>query len=258
MLVSLDTWVKGAAFLAGFAYVAGVLIVNVNLGRYSFPSPDLTQTRYVLVGALWMLLMAIMYLAFGVSVEAARTLREEFKKSAIIGTFAAIAIPVAPSVALFVISALMSKTASFLDTLAAGAVTLAAALALARAAGPLRFYLARVQRDQSRSFRDPYVAVLLIALATLLLQTYASFSYPKFRAAIGGGSAVEVLLAPIDGRRNVLLRLNVPLRKDGLAGPCHLVFEDNATYFVLVGTGDTAVAVRLSKALFDGAVNVRR
>ncbi len=56
-----ETLARLGAVFFGAAYVVGFLILNVQLGAYGVIELSFAQPRYVLVGALWMLLVASAY-----------------------------------------------------------------------------------------------------------------------------------------------------------------------------------------------------
>jgi hypothetical protein len=77
LLSNLGTLATGAALFTGVLYVAGLLIVNIDLARYGLVNLDLAQTQYISVGGLWALYstVALVGVAVGI-VTPPRNIRE--------------------------------------------------------------------------------------------------------------------------------------------------------------------------------------
>lgn len=257
----LERAAKAAFAFTAFAYVAGILVVNIYLVGLGFPSAEFTQTRYVLAGSLWSFVV-------GTSFAALRLTTEMMRQAAPPGKARWLRLMMAlltSGLALLVTAAGISfvtfgQSNNLIDT-AGATTTLVGALTALVAAAAIKT-LRKVQEKDSNSGRlsNPHLLIVLPFLTTagvMLIAYYATYCYPRFSGAIGGGGTYEVLLAPAEGRETTIKKLRLEIRTDGLVGPCDVIFEDSSTYFLRVKSHGTERMIRISKALFEGAITTK-
>jgi hypothetical protein len=125
-------------------------------------------------------------------------------------------------------------------------------------AGELAAWLKRA--DAVHPLR-PYVNVFQILFEVLLtmgsIALYAVVAQPGFTQSLGGSRPSPVLLVPTR-QTETFAMLGLPSGKDGLIGPVNLVHEDDDSYFVLTGTGESERVLRIPKSAVDGIVQKAR
>lgn len=242
----------------GAAYVVGVLITNFHLSNLGFPPPELVQPRYFVVGALWLALVGgtLATIMWAWSVFGNRWTAGGLRNR-VYGTIFALLLASSvgsllhfasdgslprTSLKLWLVTALLFAAAGEAWVVMKSLVRLRTR---ARAGDDLRVYSIR-----------HYVYQIAWGLASWFILTclYARAAYPALPAAFGGGRSQSVMLLPEVGKGDVMRRLHLPERADGLFGPVGLEAEDSSTYFLVYRRAGRTVAVRLKKDTCEGVL----
>jgi hypothetical protein len=254
-LSTLEHLTKGSLAAAGLAYVCGVLILNVHLGQHGFPSGDLAEPRYVATGALWLFVVGVhSVLVVGAKYvlhfawHEARNITVSIAASFLgIGVLAVIAAGFVELSSFSGIEFKQSKTWYAVVTFTATALIILPTRWIIRTATkPAENY-------DADAIMNRFIAYLAVGGQVLLLLVglvvYAVAFYPRYPAAVGGGTSVPVFLAPSPDRADSLSKLGFPTR-NGLIGPADLLFEDSSAFYVVIDYAGYRTPARLSKDQF--------
>jgi hypothetical protein len=252
------------AILAGSALVYGVgmVIENLNLQRYGLFHPDFVRVEYLMVGLLWITLVLLssaiaIYFSdewkqFVVSYRSSRKL----KHCVVLLSTAAGALGLLyqglgqiltrPSVfgKDFWIAVLVLSYNVVGVRLLFGFVRSCPAAESGGVAESLLRHLTSKKVEVCRT--------LFLCLGAVT--TYAIFLFPRLNPALGGGDRQQVELVVKADKTAVAQRIPVKLSKDGRLGPLPLLVQDNDSFTVLEGTGNTSYALRISKDLVDAVI----
>lgn len=249
---------RAGLIATGIAYVLGVLITSVHLGELGFAPPELIQARYLSVGALWLTLvggtLATMTWSWSV-------LSRRWQLGGLRNRTYGIAL------SLFLISAIVTllQLASNGNLQMASAKFWLVIAVMLAAAGQvwvdlkhLAEFRTRIgQRDAMPPFSIRYYLYQIVwGLVTSYVFTcaYARFAYPEFPSAIGGGRPSKVMLLPDASKVDIMRRLHVPEKADGLFGPVDLEAEDSSTYFLVCRIAARRTPIRLNKDTCEGVL----
>jgi hypothetical protein len=257
---AIEVLARAGLTTTGAAYALGVLITNVYLGEMGFPSPDLVQARYLVVGALWLAMVggALASFAWAWSVVEERWRRGGLRNRAYGLGFGGLLVFGFCLTLNFIGRGGLPLTSWTVWILFA--LLLAAAVELSlmiKSASVLRERMRANDHLRTYSLRHyAYQIVWGLFMFYVLTYVYARVAYAKLPFAIGGGKSRFVWLVPSVDKAAPIRQLRIAAGPDGMFGPVELKAEDATSYFVVYQRGQRASAARLNKETCSAVVPV--
>jgi hypothetical protein len=241
----LQTLASGAVVVVGGLYTVGLLIVNINLSQHGLVTLNLARAEYVMAGALWCFLTAVICGGFDVLYE---TIRNYFAAAkyvqmvlwalnnlglVFVATFFVLrpistigASPDWNSIPIFL--ALIANGLG-VGTLVWQIRTLAARPA--SSAGVVPF--AMILFDTGIRFGIPPMRIFVVIWALGGIVMYTSYVFPIVHQQFGGGLKSTVQLLLTEKHDTWATDLDLPLSSNGRSvGPVRLLLETDAFFIV--------------------------
>ncbi len=233
----LQALTRFALLLVGGLYTVGLLIVNLDLGRYGLISLDLARPEYVMAGALWSFLMVATIGAYQVAVHniklilsKGRSVRNVIQAFMVLVIFAGF-----PFFVLNIIShgeIGFTKRIGWLTvgTIGINAFILYQGIESARVALKLEKPFIR-RLFSARADEGTPIYYFVILLSTIGL--YAAAVYPHLPRVFGGGKKPSIQLVLSDRDDTRWKGLGLPISEDGRnVGPVILLLETEGMFIV--------------------------
>lgn len=246
--------------LTSGCYVAGLLIVNLRLAHFGVHSQQFNRTEYVLVGAVFALLVAGSHFALAwafdwakIGINNWKAQRRWYGASHIFPVFLAVWVP---AYGLIVLS---GETLHFGSWVVWFSVfMLAASGSLIRACAiHLRTLWASYSSNAVHAGVKQTAVQFFYGVISFvpLVGFYALFTYPHILTSYGGGLREPIVLVPTKRGAEVAALLHLPVKQTGEIGPVYLLTESEDEIVVTrdPSTGRTSpgAAVKLSRGLID-------
>ena len=250
----------------------GLVVVNLRLARYGVFSSEFARTEYILVGALFMLLVALTAatVSYGLKswkagIEKWKNGQRKFGALTIFG--AVISVTLVLTGALLILSDYQLSPDDWRMWLAVLVL-----IFIARAARHSRDLLTdlwNVFAGERRSNPRPeepesryYRVLTAIPWVLLHIAVYSGLVYPYLSPAYGGGRKGQVLLVPTSAGLEVCKTLGLPFRSDGkVVGPLDLLTEASTEVVVLlpavISDAHSPRSFRLSRDILQAVVSVK-
>jgi len=243
-------------------FILGLLIVNLRLAKFGIYSPDFVRTEYVLVGAVFLFLVATAYFSFQHSLRDFKAVPQHWKQKhyfrSIGITFFGALTAIGPL--MFVFSIMTISTNIFKDWWLW--ISLMALVGFGHYARQLYIRGSTLIIDNQPT--DGNVDAMQIsktnqllghtAFLLLYMGIYANYLYPHIPPSFGGGNKTPVILIPTAKGLEICKILALPLQKNQVTiGPIEVLTESENELVVLVSDGLTEKkhAIRLKRELFD-------
>jgi hypothetical protein len=233
----LDVLGKVLVLVAGLAYGAGLLIVNLFLSSHGVLGGGLLRSDYVVVGLLWLVITLVPVAMFDAAGYYWRFVRENLKERryavvAILAAFLTLLIVAIPTAALVLLSGgtmIPTDESFYVALIVTGAMSGAAWLLWRDLTNA-----AKVKRLADLLFGRLYPIALSLLIFFGAVVLYARYVYPGLDAAFGGARRrpVFIVLAP-DTPTAVLRSLPRSRRLPGLAGPVVVLLETDQHILLL-------------------------
>jgi hypothetical protein len=240
----LQTLASATAIVIGGLYTVGLLIVNINLSQHGLVTLNLARAEYVMAGALWCFLTAIICGGFDMLYE---TIRNHFAAgryvqmvlSAVIEFLSVLAIayffllPISPIGQKLDWNAIPFSLALIANGLTAG--TLIWQIRIVAASPPsltgvLPF--AMTLFDRGARFGVP-ARIFAVIWALTGIVMYTSYVFPLVRQQFGGGLKSSVQLLLTEKHETWAMDLDLPISSDSRSiGPVTLLLETDAFFIV--------------------------
>jgi hypothetical protein len=291
---AIDLGSRSAILLGGACYVAGLLVANLYLGQYGVHNLSILRAQYVLVGALWVFLVAsaasFIILAsnsvksahrqvrstpgsppslriVGKSLEASLFIGSEFVTWACLVIFVSgYHLWISPAVALRALGILLLSAGAWFAALRDFRwlrVAVADVFILRR--GGVRRILKPTPSQLSLSTqagRGLFELSVRLVLNIGALSAYALYVYPYFPPAIGGGRLPMIALAVAPEHASVLRELGVATPSSGrIFEPLELVMEAGDSFLLALPRNsklsEKIRSVWIKKDFVDSALYLR-
>lgn len=252
--------------LLGACYVAGLLIVNLNLRKYGIFHLGFAQIEYVMVGALWMIVTFFGYLAWGEIADAIanayRSIKGGKKKWWAVGKALLTVVLVIGAVRFFLIlfcNGFLSHPQHW--WIVSG--VMAASGSLHIAAWPLSGFWTRFKQvahiGEVRQILREAMSTNTMQQMTVVLSgfaAYANWVYPHLLPQYGGGQKQRVAFIAKAEQTTVLNSLGFKLSPDDRKSTqMEMIFETSDYYVVVPPGGSNSMqevkAIRIRKDLMD-------
>lgn len=259
----LESISKAILGLVGFAYVIGLFILNFHVRRYGIYYLNFLQIEYVMVGALWIILVGWTYcllawIFFSIknfSASAHRILSILSLLLSVFGGYSSLVI---------VLNVLTeAATVNFLKghwriifVLCLGAISV---FNVGTKVKPVVDHFRSPQQKKldmrfrfAHAFDASYFAILLI----VGLSSYAAIAFPKISPIFGGGKPQKAEFLIKADSLGTVKAIGLQLPDSGKVGPLEVVFEASDFFLIIPPQGfanDNVKAIRLNKDLIDAA-----
>ena len=247
----------------GAAYVAGVLIINLRLSSLGVPAPDLTEPRYVIVGMLWLFLVAIATEVSRLFIHGVEAGVSRYRKGQrflgvahlLVGAFYVFSL----SIVIMVVSRSRldfeyRETWWIVFILVITSVNLRP---IGENATELWKSLQGEKRDRgSIPYSSAYGVLWQTVILLLSVSSYALFAYPRLAPVFGGGRPTEIILLTAPATADTLRLSGLPVLRSGRTGTLRLLFEDSTNYFVELQVHGAPSSVRVRKDSVAAAIHL--
>lgn len=232
--------------ILGSLYSVGLLIINIDLGRYGLISLNLARPEYIMAGVLWAFLSLGTIGAIQLLSETTRSLLLSIKSKSTKRVFGMLWVTffIFSTVCFFdlMFTTLSRRTIGLITVFNYASLFTSSAIALNAAILYGTFQSLRNLNKEKQPFSpktffyatyrgfSPFYALLLCVAA---VSTYTFLAYPLFAKEFGGGKkpVVQLFISPASGFSPP--RLNLPVAGNNEAiGPVTLVFESETMFFV--------------------------
>lgn len=260
-----------AVGLAAGAYSVGLLIVNLRLARFGVYSAGFVRTEYVLVGSLFVFLVALAHVSFSHGVNelgsCVAAAKERMWKRAV--WHAANGLLTLTSVA-FLPLIVVSEGRLLVEAWKlwfAAFILIGTGIWLQQTQERVLAVWRQitVSTDDSIESRKRQVSQVLnlLNIAPFLLLAAAGYAhgvYPHISPAFGGGYRDQAIFLANEKGIEIAANLGLPQeRPANLVGPLELLHESEKEYIVLPhGTESRYRAIRLNRSQFELLANVQR
>lgn len=256
-------------------YIAGLIILNLHLGQYGVTELGFLQIKYVMVGALWAVLVGSTYFAFYYTVWNVKARYREWQEGGRRvgrGVLLVLLVITAPASVTYGLPFLsdnelivwptknLLQTLSVLGLLGVSAVTVEVLIQDVRGALS-RLPSAEVSRnaDSVANRAAAYMPFYRILGLITLLGAYATWAFPKFLPALGGGKLQKVESLAKGDQINSFLSLGLNVSpKDRKVGPLELIFESTDSLTVeppkIANPDGRIKVIRIKKDLIDAVI----
>lgn len=255
--------------LTSVCFVSGLLIVNIHLAKFGIHFPTLNRSEYVLVGVIFVLLVATSHFAINVTLDWVKVAAGDAKQRAwrkfLKSSFQAFTAFLIPAFALTVFSGFTLTVfdwRTLLSIFMLGSFARYARQAAWHVASIWNQYLTGAPRsDEYHPFAHKFTALFEVVISVaLVVGVYARFTFQHIESAYGGGLPPMVRIVPTKHGADVLSSLKIPISAAGDAGPFFVVSESDSEIVITSELPDWGrrTVTRLKKSLLDAVLTVNR
>jgi hypothetical protein len=257
---------------AGICYALGLLIVNIYLNRYGVYAVELVRSDFVLVGAVFLFLVALattsaergrhVFPQFPAAWKEKKLKTRLWRVTSLTARFL-FAFLIVPAVALVTLS---RNTFGFhqwqiwASTLLLTVTGAHAADLFRRAVQFVREALSPADGEAGASglMNQAYFALDVVLSLCMSIGSYALFAYPYLAPAFGGAHRDLVLLAPTTEGTAVAKHLNMPINANGDIGPVKLLSDNEIELTIVAGDDSSyeAKAIRIRREYISAIVAI--
>ncbi len=243
-------------------FALGLLIVNLRLSYYGIYSLEFARTEYILVGAVFVFLVATACASFAYSKEDFKCVIPDIKEkrygSALGNAFFGLMTLSAPLVVifgfLFLNTGYIYSWIAWLSIL--GLILFGHIAQLFISEFATFMHETNLDAENGNAKRASTANRLLGQIAFLLISLgmYANLMYPNIPPAFGGGHKSPVMLYPTPRGLDICKALSLPLQSNQtIVGPIEILTESERELVLLIPDvlSGKQHAVRLNKELFD-------
>ena len=268
--MNIETITKVIAVIAGLAYAAGLLIVNLHLARYGVFAVDLARAEYVLAGTTWLFVFCAAYGAVhyararllpanGATLPPPKRLLQTLKYVFVsqVMTWLPLNLVTVGRLDIF-----RWEVWVLLTIMLVGYLSVDYALEIARDGWRSALPDLPVSSEGMALRSMFFVVSQCVAAVVFSIAAYAFLAYPEVPQVLGGGKRQNMVLRCAPTAFASCKALPVPHASDGSSvGPVQLLFESSNDYVVVKPGADLwafTSAARLRRELFDATVTLEK
>jgi hypothetical protein len=272
---SIETATKAFVVVVGLAYVVGLFVLNMHIKNYGLHYLGFLQIEYVMAGALWLFLTAVMYFWFLVIKTGIVSSLNVLKPAQFVGhgwwrkivggvVFILFLVTWIPIISVFPLLIIMIISDGMVDAKSREMVQVFTSL-VSGLIGIFNLYYLQFAIFKIPVYAHPileskYYYLLQAFLFTVLLLSgisgYSTKVYPKLSPVFGGGRAQKANFVikkdSVDTINVIGLSTDTGIR---LIGPFEVIFESSDSYLLAppenFGKDKNIKAIRLDKNLIE-------
>ncbi len=247
-------------------FILGLLIVNLRLSNYGVYSADFIRKEYILVGAVFSILLTIAYIFLDVIFKQVKLLRflwSEKRYFSFIFRFVILLFFtfLTPDLLHPFSDVGAGDFGNYLSSFREMLIAISPFFAILL---PINLFVSPHLSELFRKIKSKHLDVemfrntaygILWSIPVLLggLELYSEFTYPIISTAYGGGKIAPSILTPTPLGLEICKSLSLPIKNNQSIGPIEVLTESEHEIIILAQdkTSEKKYAIRLNRELFE-------